>query len=161
MELRGSFRCAMRALGCTPQEHKQLFQKFNKLSARPTADEGSTGLGLYLVRRIAEIHGGQVGVESEYQRGSRFWPVYHLVQSLLKLLTLLTQYPCLISLRLTVYNALPPKHSGCRRRDSCPQIHFTAGAQSLPAGDALSSLQQCSSSGVDSAICTGPGAAGY
>lgn len=59
--------------GLSEPEQAQLFQKFKKLSPRPTAEEGSTGLGLYLVQRVAQLHGGQAGCESELERGSRFW----------------------------------------------------------------------------------------
>lgn len=59
--------------GLSEPEQALLFQKFKKLSPRPTAEEGSTGLGLYLVQRIAQLHGGQAGCESELKRGSRFW----------------------------------------------------------------------------------------
>ncbi len=40
--------------GFTPGDRKELFAKFKKLSARPTAGERSTGLGLYIVKQLAD-----------------------------------------------------------------------------------------------------------
>ena len=44
---------------------KKLFGKFERLSAKPTAGEPSTGLGLSIVKQLAELHGGKVWAESE------------------------------------------------------------------------------------------------
>jgi signal transduction histidine kinase len=49
--------------GLTEQDRVGLFQKFTRLSARPTAGEPSTGLGLSIVKRLVELHGGQVLAE--------------------------------------------------------------------------------------------------
>ena len=59
--------------GLTPADRPRLFQDFARLSARPTGGEKSVGLGLAIVRRIVEAHGGQVGVDSEPGHGATFW----------------------------------------------------------------------------------------
>ncbi len=59
--------------GIHPQDRPRLFEGFARLSARPTGDEKSTGLGLAIARRIVEAHGGQIGVESEPGEGALFW----------------------------------------------------------------------------------------
>jgi hypothetical protein len=59
--------------GIRPQDRTRLFEGFARLTARPTGDEKSTGLGLAITRRIVEAHGGQIGVESELGEGSLFW----------------------------------------------------------------------------------------
>ncbi|MBC8043013.1 MAG: tetratricopeptide repeat protein [Rhizobacter sp.] len=43
---------------------QKLFGKFQRLSAKPTAGESSTGLGLYITRELVELHGGKVWAES-------------------------------------------------------------------------------------------------
>ena len=58
--------------GLSEADRDNLFKKFHKLSARPTAGESSTGLGLYIVKQLVELHGGQVLVESEAGQGSIF-----------------------------------------------------------------------------------------
>ena len=50
--------------GLTAEDRKQLFQKFRRLSARPTADETSTGLGLYIVKECVQLLGGEIAAES-------------------------------------------------------------------------------------------------
>jgi signal transduction histidine kinase len=50
----------------------KLFKPFSRTSVRPTGGEKSTGLGLAIVHRIVAGHGGDVRVESEVGRGSRF-----------------------------------------------------------------------------------------
>lgn len=50
--------------GLTAEDKKQLFQRFTRLSARPTAGEHSTGLGLSIVKTLVEAHGGRIFAES-------------------------------------------------------------------------------------------------
>jgi signal transduction histidine kinase len=59
--------------GILPEERQRLFQAFQRLSARPTGGERSTGLGLAITRRVVEAHGGQIGAESVPGRGATFW----------------------------------------------------------------------------------------
>jgi signal transduction histidine kinase len=56
-------------LGIDPQFHDRIFGLFNKLDTRT---EG-TGIGLTLVKRIIEVHGGQIWVESEPGQGATFY----------------------------------------------------------------------------------------
>jgi len=58
--------------GIADEEQDQLFGSFQKLSARPTGDERSTGLGLSIVKKIVEAHEGQISVVSKVGRGSTF-----------------------------------------------------------------------------------------
>jgi signal transduction histidine kinase len=59
--------------GLTEEDKKQVFGRLQRLSARPTAGEHSTGLGLWIVRQLVEEHGGQVGVASTQGKGATFW----------------------------------------------------------------------------------------
>jgi signal transduction histidine kinase len=46
--------------GISPHEQQKLFQKFSKLSNRPTAGEPSTGLGLSIAKQFTELMGGTI-----------------------------------------------------------------------------------------------------
>ncbi|MFQ3568482.1 MAG: response regulator [Aggregatilineales bacterium] len=59
--------------GVPVEERGGLFQMFSKLSPRPTGSETSTGLGLWVVRQLAEAQGGCVGVDFPAGGGSVFW----------------------------------------------------------------------------------------
>nr|MBX2822862.1 hypothetical protein [Rhodothermaceae bacterium] len=65
--------------GLTKEDLGRVFGKMQRLSAKPTAGEHSTGLGLYIVKQLVEEHGGEVGVDSVYGQGATFWfklPLY-------------------------------------------------------------------------------------
>ena len=59
-------------IGIAEKDLAQLFQPFTQLDSRLSRAYEGTGLGLALVRRIAEAHGGSVGVESMPGQGSTF-----------------------------------------------------------------------------------------
>src|ERR1044072_2520116 len=50
--------------GLSPEDLGRLFGRFQRLSAKPTAGESSTGLGLSIVKRIVDMHGGKVTANS-------------------------------------------------------------------------------------------------
>jgi signal transduction histidine kinase len=58
--------------GVPANEVDKLFKKFSKLSAKPTGGESSSGLGLSLVKRYADILGGNVWYESNSSDGASF-----------------------------------------------------------------------------------------
>jgi len=51
--------------GLSPEDLGRLFGRFQRLSAKPTAGESSTGLGLSIVKRIIDMHGGEVTAASD------------------------------------------------------------------------------------------------
>ena len=60
-------------MGIKPEERDKLFSEFYQ--AERVRDEalGGTGIGLAITRRLVEVHGGEIGVESEPGKGSTFW----------------------------------------------------------------------------------------
>jgi signal transduction histidine kinase len=58
--------------GISPEYLKTIFQPFSRTNNRATGNEKSAGLGLYIVRRIVEGHGGSIEVESTVGEGSQF-----------------------------------------------------------------------------------------
>jgi signal transduction histidine kinase len=58
--------------GLSVEDQKKLFGKFSRLSAKPTGGEGSTGLGLSIVKKMVEAMKGKVWCESELGKGAKF-----------------------------------------------------------------------------------------
>ncbi|MEX1135994.1 MAG: ATP-binding protein [Balneolales bacterium] len=58
--------------GITAVDQEKLFKRFSTLSNKPTANESSTGLGLYIVKKFTEAMGGHVHCESKPGKGSTF-----------------------------------------------------------------------------------------
>ena len=59
-------------IGISPQQQARLFKPFTQLNAAQRVKPGGTGLGLVISQRFAELLGGNITVESEVGRGSKF-----------------------------------------------------------------------------------------
>jgi signal transduction histidine kinase len=67
--------------GISDEDKKKLFGKYQKLSARPTGNEISTGLGLSIVKKFVDAMSGEIWCESETGKGASFFVTLPLVTS--------------------------------------------------------------------------------
>ena len=58
--------------GIPESEHTRIFEEFHQVDSSNTKKKGGTGLGLAIAKRIVELHGGRISVESEPGKGSTF-----------------------------------------------------------------------------------------
>ncbi|MBA3502091.1 MAG: response regulator, partial [Deltaproteobacteria bacterium] len=67
-------------IGIAESARSRLFQSFTQVDSSPTRRHGGTGLGLVITKRLSEIMGGEVGIESTLGAGSTFWATAKLVR---------------------------------------------------------------------------------
>jgi signal transduction histidine kinase len=60
-------------VGISPDHHELIFREFAQVDATPSRPHHGTGLGLTIARKLVELHGGRIWVESDVGRGSRFF----------------------------------------------------------------------------------------
>lgn len=65
--------------GMSEEDKKKLFGRFQRLSAQPTGDETSTGLGLSIVKKYVDVMNGQIWCESELGNGTSFFVSFNKV----------------------------------------------------------------------------------
>jgi signal transduction histidine kinase len=59
--------------GISPADQEKIFEEFQQVDSSSTRKKGGTGLGLSIAKRIIELHGGRIWVESNPGEGSTFW----------------------------------------------------------------------------------------
>ena len=59
-------------IGIRPEDQEVIFDEFRQVEGNPGGTQEGTGLGLAITKRLVEQQGGQISVESEFGKGSRF-----------------------------------------------------------------------------------------
>ena len=60
-------------IGIDPEHHELVFREFAQVDASASRQHHGTGLGLTIARKLVELHGGRMWLESELGAGSRFF----------------------------------------------------------------------------------------
>ncbi|MCI0408817.1 MAG: GAF domain-containing protein [Acidobacteria bacterium] len=71
----GAFRVAVADTGpgISKADQQKIFEEFQQVDSSSTRKKGGTGLGLSIAKRIIEMHGGRIWLESSLGKGSTFW----------------------------------------------------------------------------------------
>ena len=68
-------------VGIAPEHHDLIFREFAQVDSTPSRPHHGTGLGLTIARKLVELHGGRIWLESQLGTGSRFFFTVPIEQS--------------------------------------------------------------------------------
>ena len=60
-------------MGIREEDQQAIFSEFYQTDHVRDEAMGGTGIGLALTKRLVDMHGGEIGLESEFGKGSTFW----------------------------------------------------------------------------------------
>ncbi len=99
-------------IGIPADRIDRLFKTFSQIDSSTTRHYGGSGLGLSIVKRLAELMGGEVGVVSEVGRGSTFWVTMRMER--------LAEQPCFHALglgrKILLVDDLPESRASLARK---------------------------------------------
>ncbi len=129
-------------IGITPEALTHLFQKFTQADSSITRRYGGTGLGLAICRQLVELIGGEIGVESEFSRGSTFWFTLPLSLAMQPVLDERTAVRALVGLRVLVVDDTEMNRRILRRQLEGLQLHVVEAIDGIEALAALESAYE-------------------
>ncbi len=82
-DLCAKFEIIDKGIGIDDSARESIFDEFHQVDRIRDEKLGGTGIGLALTRRLVELHGGKIGVESTPGKGSTFWFTLPLAQTIM------------------------------------------------------------------------------
>ena len=121
-------------IGIPEEDISHLFQKFYRVDNSSTREIGGTGLGLYLCRRLTEVMGGRIWVESEFQKGSTFYLELPRLerQEALHMIDQASVEPASIQPSQSSHQAPPPLHPVAETtQQDKPNVSFSSSPRNI------------------------------
>ncbi len=126
-------------IGIADDVKQHLFSKFTQADASITRRFGGTGLGLSISRQLVELMGGEIGVESELGKGSRFWFTARLSDPLGSSPMLISEGVALFGLRALVVDDVETNRELMQRKLAALGMQVTSVADAF---DGLAELER-------------------